>query len=870
MADRREENTSNGQAILALSLIALSVLLLMALVSYEWGDVRFYRDPPNRPPHNLIGLAGAWGAFQLFWSLGLAAYAVPVLVFTYGLLLLLKSVRYAATKLGWLTFFLAGLLILFEMLGPALSGARARLNLFSPGGTVGHVLGPLGVLRLLGEVGGAILLAFIFIVSAFFLFDLQPTRLLADVRRWVDQAWQSLRARWSPREREAQQELLDEFEIARRRRAAERRARREAEEPASPPAATDPEPTPLSLLRDSRRERTRAAPPPPAPEPEPVAEEEDDDEPALEITLPEPPAPVPEPPPAPPPVSSWNDPAPAARPGARKAAAEAAMALPELSPSGPLAAEGEKPWVLPPMTMLHPVPDRQTASGEGLGDEAAILLEATLKEFGIDAKVTNIEVGPTVTSFEVLPAPGVRVEKIANLSKNIALKLKAESIRVQAPIPGKGVVGIEVPNPKGAKVVIRQILEAPEWKASKAALPLVVGIDVSGRKIVADLADMPHLLIAGSTGSGKSVCMNSLLAGLLMSRSPDQLRMILVDPKIVEFKPYNELPHLVVPVITDPKKVALGLRWAINEMEKRYKLFAKIGVRNIKSYNSRPPARQQDLFSLPEEEGQPPPEQPPAQLPYIVIVIDELADLMLQVKAEVENSIARLAQLSRAVGIHMIIATQRPTVNVITGTIKANFPCRIAFKVAQSNDSRTILDANGADALLGKGDMLFLPPGVARLLRAQGALTTDEEITKLVEFLKAQGEPAYESSIKDKLDAKAASAPEKSGGGGAGGGGGAPFEFNPEEDGDDDEALITAATQIIKETRRASTSSLQRRLRIGYNRAARLMDQLQERGVVGPPQGSDPREILIDLEGEIPDNDAGGPVDEADSDEGGR
>jgi len=386
-----------------------------------------------------------------------------------------------------------------------------------------------------------------------------------------------------------------------------------------------------------------------------------------------------------------------------------------------------------------------------------------------------------------------------------------------------------VPNSSSTMVFMREVMESNVWQSDKCALPLALGKDVGGHVLVADLADMPHMLIAGATGSGKTVCMNSILAGLLMSRTPDQMRLMLIDPKIVEFSGYEGLPHLVVPVITDPKKVSLGLRWAINEMERRYKMFAKVGVRNIKSFNSRPIVEQPNLFGEEEAEEEKT-EKIPEKVPYIVIVVDELADLMLVAQAEIENSIARLAQLSRAVGIHMILATQRPSVNVITGTIKANFPARVAFQVAQKVDSRTILDAPGADKLLGKGDMLFLPPGSAKLVRSQGTFTTDDEIRAIVEFIKAQGGPRYEGAIKEKIESKAAMLPEM----------------------EEDDDMLEAAIEVIRQTRRASTSSLQRRLRIGYTRAARLMDLLEERGVIGPPQGSDPREILIDLDGEIP------------------
>ncbi len=410
------------------------------------------------------------------------------------------------------------------------------------------------------------------------------------------------------------------------------------------------------------------------------------------------------------------------------------------------------------------------------------------------------------------------------MANNIALALKATSIRVQAPIPGKGVVGIEVPNATANVVYLKEMLEGKTWRSGKAMLPLALGKDVGGNDIVADLSRMPHLLIAGATGSGKSVCINAILAGLLMSKTPDELRLILVDPKIVEFSVYNHLPHLVVPIITDPKKVALSLRWAISEMERRYKLFAKVKVRNIDGFNNRHNTGQQDLFGAVPK----PSSDIPDRVPYIVIVIDELADLMLAAGADIENSVARLAQLSRAVGIHMIIATQRPSVNVITGTIKANFPARIAFQVAQKVDSRTILDQSGADKLLGRGDMLYLPPATSKLLRAQGAIIDDDEIHRVVEHIKNQAEPSYEMEIQNKLEQ--ASAPGGS-----------------IDTGEDDD-LLAQAVEIIKETHRASTSSLQRRLRIGYTRAARLMDILEERGIIGPPHGSDPREILIDLD----------------------
>jgi len=518
----------------------------------------------------------------------------------------------------------------------------------------------------------------------------------------------------------------------------------------------------------------------------------------------------------------------------------AANTLPRASSTAATAEDAtERRYELPPLSVLERAPASKRDGVRADTETTSRILVGTLAEFGIEAEVTNVEVGPVVTRYELLPAAGVRVERIAGLSNNLALSLKATSVRVQAPIPGKGVVGIEVPNTVSKTVYLLEVLEGKAWRESRARLPLILGQDVGGSDIIGDLTAMPHLLIAGATGSGKTVCMNSILAGLLMSRSPEELRLLLVDPKIVEFAAYNNLPHLVVPVVTDPHKVALGLRWAINEMERRYKLFARAGVRNIESYNGREIVRQTDLFG---EEPAASGEDSPERLPYVVVVIDELADLMLAAQAEIENCVARLAQLSRAVGIHMIIATQRPSVNVITGTIKANFPARIAFQVAQRVDSRTILDTIGADKLLGRGDMLYLPPGSSKLVRAQGAMTSDQDVRRITDFIRNQAEPEYELEIKEKLD--------KSSG----------QETADVDDGSDEE-LIGKAVDIIRETRRASTSSLQRRLRIGYTRAARIIDVLEERGILGPPRGAEPREILIDLDGDIPNNDDDVPED---------
>ncbi|MEI8350801.1 MAG: DNA translocase FtsK, partial [bacterium] len=533
------------------------------------------------------------------------------------------------------------------------------------------------------------------------------------------------------------------------------------------------------------------------------------------------------------------------------------VAKPEPRPAPPPPPPQAGAYQLPPLSLLTEVPANRQGAMPADTEATGRIIVQTLEEFGIKTELKTVECGPTVARYELIPPPGVKVEKIAGLSNNLALSLKASSVRVQAPIPGKGTVGIEVPNISTSTVYLREILESAHWQPHRMEIPIVLGKDVGGNDLIADLATMPHLLVAGATGSGKTVCMNSILAGLFMSRTPDQLQLMLVDPKIVEFSVYNHLPHLLGArneVITDPKRVAGALRWAITEMDRRYKILAKAGVRNIKTYNARPIEKQTSLFGEGEETS-----RLPDRLPYIVIIVDELADLMLTAQAEIENYIARIAQLARAVGIHMILATQRPSVDVITGTIKANFPARIAFQVAQKNDSRTILDANGADKLLGRGDMLFLPPGASKLIRAQGALTSDEDVRRIVEFIRKQCpapvaeervEPARPTAKRTEQSTPVRAEPAASGGAPA-----PSFDDMLAKGGDDavDDQLIEMSIQIIRETRRASTSSLQRRLRIGYTRAARIMDELEKRGMVGPARGSDPREILIDMDGEIPD-----------------
>jgi DNA segregation ATPase FtsK/SpoIIIE, S-DNA-T family len=498
-------------------------------------------------------------------------------------------------------------------------------------------------------------------------------------------------------------------------------------------------------------------------------------------------------------------------------------------------------YQFPPLSLLK---EQAPATADGSDDEYAknmADLVRILSEFGVTVTPGEIHVGPVITCYEVAPAPGVRVEKISGLDKNIALGMRAQSVRILAPIPGKAAVGVEIPNRIPTPVGMREILESEDWSSAKAEIPIALGKDVSGKPLISDLAKMPHLLIAGATGSGKSVCINSIIASIVYRKSPKDLRLIMVDPKVVELKIFNTLPHMLIPVVTEPKKVPAALKWLLGEMEQRYQIFAKVGVRNIAGFNSRkkssadlPIDAQHSLEGvdpLAADDGL----EIPDRLPYIVAIIDELADLMMVAPAEIETSIARLAQLARAAGIHLIIATQRPSVNVITGVIKANLPSRIAFQVASQVDSRTILDGKGADTLIGRGDMLFSPPGSSRLVRAQGAFVSDEEVHEFVEFLKKNGPPQYASSVQQQIDRDASAGDD---------------DDEADSDGDlgDDEDLYNQALDVIKSTKRASTSMIQRRLRIGYNRAARIMDLMEQKGVVGPENGSSPREILMDLD----------------------
>ena len=455
----------------------------------------------------------------------------------------------------------------------------------------------------------------------------------------------------------------------------------------------------------------------------------------------------------------------------------------------------------------------------------ASLLVAKLADFDVQGRVTEIHPGPVVTTFEFEPAAGVKVNQIVSREDDLALALRAQRIRILAPIPGKGAVGVEIPNRRRRTVYLREVLSSAQFEQSAAALKVPLGVDVVGQPFVADLTKMPHVLVAGATGSGKSVCLNALITGLLFQHGPKSLQMVMIDPKMLELSVYNGIPHLVMPVVTEPKRASRALRWAVSEMEKRYKLMATCGARNIQGYNERVAAGQ--VPSGPTQpDGTTP--APPDRLSFVVVIIDELADLMLTAPAEIEEPIARLAQMARAVGIHLVLATQRPSVDVITGVIKANFPSRIAFQVASKTDSRTVLDMNGAENLLGHGDMLFTPAGKPEPYRVHGAYISEEEAARLVEFWKARAPGSFAPPLA--TDASVVEAEEGAEEG--------------EEAYDDD--LIREAARLVVGHQQGSTSLLQRRLKVGYSRAGRLMDQLESLGVVGPFQGSKARDVLVD------------------------
>ena len=840
--------------IAGILLLSVAFLLLIALFSFDPNDLLANRVPANPRVSNWIGLVGAHVANAFFFVFGAAAYLWPVLFFGAGFAYVLEFFAFLRRRWPWALLLVLASTGAFDLFSPGIDrilGGSMKQNLNTPslGGLIGMTLNDSVFRHAFGVVGSTVIFMALYLVSLIGLTGVPLGALL-----------QHLRPGLAP----ANPDPRDEKGLDKRARELAKQARQLEAEMAKSGLGADLKPVPEPTVRDLSIPQPGAPtqpPPTPAPPPAEIPGEVISAKEVRAGSTAESPGHADE--------AASTDKANGEAPG--NAGETAPPAHPPLPPRPKPAPRKPKPitvastpkisnYQLPPMDSLnYPEPNQKpTESKEELMANAR-LMQNTLAQFDIEVALGDITKGPTITRYELHPAPGVRLEKIAALANNLAAALKAENVSILAPIPGKSSVGIEVPNLIKTKVIMRDLLESEAWQKTKARIPVALGKDVYGQPIIADLAEMPHLLIAGSTGSGKSVCINSIIASLLMKFTPDELRFVMIDPKVVELQQYNALPHLVVPVVTDPKKVVLALRWVVTEMEKRYQIFARVGVRNIKSFNERPrnkpaPTPEPELplsakkervetnsdgfaVELDEEIVVPRDEDIiiPEKLSYVVVIIDELADLMLVAPADVEMAIARITQMARAAGIHCIVATQRPSVDVITGVIKANIPARIAFQVAAKVDSRTILDAMGADKLLGKGDMLYLPPGSSKLNRAQGVLITDQELQGIVDFIAKQAKPSYELEIHQQLSKPV-------------------VEIGDNEGCDEDESLIEQCIEVIRSEQKASVSLMQRRLRLGYTRAARIMDELENRGIVGPNKGAEPRDILIDLDAAAEEN----------------
>ncbi len=817
--------------------IGSGLLLLLSLISYTPGDlpIKFpFTDwsllggyalgmEAHVPRHNLIGPVGTLLGFGEIQLLGAAAYLLPL-----GLLWMGVAKMFMEAQFTWRTWIGFGI---FLVSGACLLGAQSSVFtswpadyvIVSPGGVLGKALGEMVFQALLNTLGAVIVLAMIYLISLFLLLGVHPVKFVRELYHWTIEKIGEMRARWAGRT--AAKEPPATRAPARGRSATKKAARRR-------PVVEEEE------WEDEDEEEIEA-------------EYEEDEEGQVQLPLRE----LPEPQIIDATQRITPSIAAGAKPFERKKPREHAA----------LSTEGFEDYELPGFDLLEYDDDEEPGEDntEFLRAQQKNIVE-TLKAFGVDVTAGDITRGPTITRYEVYPSVGLRVSRIAQLEPDIARATKAERVNILAPIPGKDTVGIEIANDSRMPVALRELLQDDEFRSSKRRIPLALGKDVYGKAVIGDLAAMPHLLVAGATGSGKSVCINSIISSILFKFGPDELRFIMIDPKVVEMQMYSDLPHLVVPVVTDPRKVVGALKWVVNEMERRYKIFAQEGVRNFDSFNSR--VLEVEEYELEEgeeyeEEGYEEDEEAvdeehvesivaaledgelgpvdgdwkeedegdeiPARFPYIVVIIDELADLMQTAPADVEMCIARIAQKARAAGIHLIVATQTPRADVVTGIIKANIPSRIAFQVSSALDSRVILDSKGAEKLVGKGDMLFLPPGSAKLDRAQGAWISDEEVDALVEFCSTQSEQRFEESVQASIEF-----------GGSGG-------DDEEEVSDADEEILRRCMEVIVQEQKASTSLLQRRLRLGYTRAARMVDILEQRGVVGPPDGAKPREVFM-------------------------
>jgi S-DNA-T family DNA segregation ATPase FtsK/SpoIIIE len=800
----RSTKNNAWNEVVAIILLGVGTLLFLALISYNPKDLPSwvpwsYLSPPNKPVQNFIGPFGAIFAGFCYLTLGAASYLLAGVLLFFGAAKLFHANLRLIARVPWIILFIASGACLLQLQTSHLRGWRLAFNIQGPGGWVGYVFGKTLLLASMGKIGSIILLSGIYVASLILMTGLRPIHLVQQTVSGTRAAFAKLHD-WRLHRQLRKADIKGQLEISRRELVKQRRS---IEKQLKKKGAPVPEPSAAFISPEELADR-------PAPK-------------VVDATaLPEES------------LTARKKPSLAELRGGGQRSTSTAPGLTGRS-------WDPKTYALPGLDLLaeHDPEGRGGADPTELQRVQQTLID-TLGQFGIAVAPGDITKGPTITRYEVYPAKGVRVDKIVSLERDLARATRAERINILAPIPGKDTVGIELANSRKVTVTLRELLESTDWEEAKTRgrIPLALGKDVYGKAIITDLAQMPHLLVAGTTGAGKSVCINALIASMLFRFTPEEMRFIMIDPKVVELQHYNALPHLAFPVVTDPKKVLLALRWLIDEMERRYKIFARVGVRNIVSFNARPKKKSDvdvanavesehtNEIKVPREHEIPIPEK----IPYIVVVIDELADLMQTTPADVESAIARITQMARAAGIHLIVATQTPRADVITGVIKANIPSRIAFQVASKIDSRVILDENGADRLLGQGDMLYLPPSASRLIRAQGVLVTDEEIRKLVEFVSKQGQPKFDPSMQEKLQAAASSSEEVT---------------------DEDEELVEKCLEIIRQEKRASTSLLQRRLRLGYTRAARIVDILEQRGILGPGEGAKPREILVDLDATV-------------------
>jgi S-DNA-T family DNA segregation ATPase FtsK/SpoIIIE len=806
-------------------LLFVAAFLVVSLLSYNKADLPvFYlfrehapAPTPLKDRENYIGPVGAFlGAIQLI-LFGAAAYLIPTAFLWWGIAKLFFKAKLWGRLIWGYGILIISVAGLFHSCG-FFSTWKGDYMICGGGGSIGMGISS-AMSGVLGKVGTIMVLAATYLISLILITGLAPVSFIRTCVGIVHKKWTE--AKIKQREEEAASEnekrKLAERELERAKRKREREAAKSpfdddfAEQgirkPLFQPAPDDSQ-TFLPLI---------STPPPKI-----------FDSSSLRVAAP----------------------LPGEKPFER-------VKNPDLS----LKTTGFESYELPGFDLLdkiEPIENAAPREDELLAIQNVII--ETLKSFGIEVTAGNITRGPTITRYEIYPSHGLRVARISQLEADLARATCAERINILAPIPGRDTVGIEIANTVKVAVPLHELLADPEFRSPKKKIPLALGKDVYGKTVIGDLTAMPHLLVAGATGSGKSVCINSIITSILFKFAPDELRFIMVDPKVVEMQIYNRLPHLVVPVVTDPKKTVAALKWVVNEMEKRYRIFAKVGVRNFDTYNSRPlpekpkpteilaedqePEPEPDMEEIesiaaalesgelgPEEDADeiiPDDDKIPDRFPYIVVLIDELADLMQTAPADVEGCIARIAQKARAAGIHLIIATQTPRADVVTGIIKANIPCRIAFQVSSQLDSRVILDTKGAEKLVGKGDMLYLPPGSAKLERSQAAYVSDAEVERLVEHCSSFGKPNFESAISKAIES-----------------GNVGDTDDEADDSDVDEGMVIKCIEVVRQEQKASTSLLQRRLRLGYTRAARMIDILELRGLIGPGDGAKPREVFL-------------------------